>query len=347
MRLEAVSFVPPTRSVSNSEVVELVERTSVHAPADVVTRIGRKVDALLRRSGAVSRHWLGPGEEPLELIGTAASRAFAEAEMDPATVDVLIYASIDRGFIEPANAYFIAQALGLPTVECFDIVDACNGWSRAVQVAQALFAAGVYRTALIINAEFPMTPGVAVFPTAFDLRSEDELAWSFAAYTLGEGVTASLLSNADASPWTFQSVSRPSQAHLCTVSLPGYARYSKPGVEAAPSGPMRFSSWSTALFSAARTELLALFKQLPVPVETIRLIVPHAAGQSQWEWAANELGVGHLFHYLYPNYGNLGSASIPAGLATAATNACLNRGDRVLTCSASAGMVFTLTSFVY
>src|SRR5215471_12995489 len=247
MRLEAVSFVPPARSVSNSDVVELIRRTSEHAPVDVVTRIGRKVDALLRRSGAVSRHWLGPDEEPLELIALAVSRAFAAAQMDPATVDVLIYASIDRGFIEPANAYFMAQALGLPNVECFDIVDACNGWSRAVQVAQAFFAAGVYRTALIINAEFPMTPGVAVFPTAFDLRSEEELAWSFAAYTLGEGVTASLLSNADASPWTFQSVSRPSQAHLCTVSLPGYARYSRPGVEAAPSGPMRFSSWSTAL----------------------------------------------------------------------------------------------------
>jgi 3-oxoacyl-[acyl-carrier-protein] synthase III len=180
----------------------------------------------------------------------------------------------------------------------------------------------------------------------FALRSEEQLAWSFAAFTLGEGVTATLLSADDTAPWTFRFSSRAALSDLCTVPLFGFDRYA-PRVDLARNGLYRFSADSRAMFAVAADELPALFVSLDVPLDDVRLIVPHAATQRALDDGADLLGVRHLLHHVYPEYGNLASASIPAGLSTAVECCRLHRGERVIACSASAGMSFGVASFVY
>ena len=52
-------------------------------------------------------------------------------------------------------------------------------------------------------------------------------------------------------------------------------------------------------------------------------------------------------YHVYPQYGNLISASLPAGLATAIDAGHVRRGDRVAICGASAGMSFAVGAFEY
>ena len=52
-------------------------------------------------------------------------------------------------------------------------------------------------------------------------------------------------------------------------------------------------------------------------------------------------------HHLYPEYGNLVSASIPAGLATAIEGGLVRRGDRLAGWVGSAGMSFCAYDFCY
>jgi 3-oxoacyl-[acyl-carrier-protein] synthase III len=346
MRLDATSLIVPSRVLTNEAVVALVRQHSEAHLGPHTTRTLRAIELLLKRTGARCRHWLAEDERPLDLIGQAVHQALDSAACAISDVDLLVYSSIDRGFLEPATAYFVANALGMHNVECFDVVDACNGWLRSMQIVHNAFASGAYRRALVINAEFPMLEGGALYPALFTLEST-EFERSFAAYTLGEGVTATLLSADGACPWTFRFASRPRYADLCTVPLLGFERYSMPSERLGPDSVNRFSSDSRAMFAVAAVELPALFLALDVPLETVRLIVPHAATRRAVDDGAELLGVRHLVEYVYPEYGNLASASIPAGIATAADNGRLQRGDRVVVCSASAGMAFGVASFVY
>jgi 3-oxoacyl-[acyl-carrier-protein] synthase III len=94
-------------------------------------------------------------------------------------------------------------------------------------------------------------------------------------------------------------------------------------------------------------EVRDLFGCLEVPIGEIRAIFPHGATRRSWDQGASWLGVRHLMYHTYPRYGNLISASIPAGLATAIDAGTLRRGDRVAICGASAGMSFSVCSFRY
>jgi 3-oxoacyl-[acyl-carrier-protein] synthase III len=346
MRLDATSLIVPSRVLTNEAVVALVREHSAAHLGSRTDRTLRAIELLLKRSGARERHWLDDDERPLELIERAVHQALGSAGLSISDVDLLVYSGIDRGFLEPATAYFVANALGMDDVECFDVVDACNGWLRSTQIVQHALASGAYRRALVINAEFPMLAGGAVYPALFTLESPD-YERAFAAYTLGEGVTATLLSADEACPWAFRFASRPRYADLCTVPLPGFERFSRPSERLRPDGVNRFSADSRAMFAVAAVELPALFLALDVPLETVRLIVPHAATRRAVEDGAELLGVRDLVEYVYPDYGNLASASLPAGIATAVGGGRLQRGDRVVVCSASAGMAFGVASFVY
>src|SRR5829696_4439941 len=156
MRLDAVKLVLPSRAVTNDVVVALVRRHSATTFAGDLDRMAEHVRTLLRRSGAEQRYWLAPGETVLPLVAAAVDQAVEAAGCKRDDIDLLICASVDRGFIEPATAYLVAQALELDGIACFDIVDACNGWTRALQVLSALFRVGAYKRALVVNAEFPM-----------------------------------------------------------------------------------------------------------------------------------------------------------------------------------------------
>lgn len=192
-----------------------------------------------------------------------------------------------------------------------------------------------------------MFDGGPVYPRLFSLRDRNELAWSFAGYTLGEGVTATVVSAAPDRDWEFHVSSRPDLADLSTLPLPGYQRYCRPSERIGLSGTGHFMAFSSSMFAEAMREVERLFGRLEAPVSEIRAIFPHGATRRSWDEGAQRLGVRHLFYHVYPRYGNLISASIPAGLASAIDAGQICRGDRVAVCGASAGMSFSVCSFVY
>ena len=347
MRLEANSLRLPSRILTNADVLSLICEHSRETMAGDLARAIRKIERMLSHSGARERRWLDDGDQPLGLIKECVRSALSQADVRTSDVDLLIYSGIDRGFLEPANAYFIADALGMDRVHCFDVLDGCNGWLRAAQIVQNAFCAGQSERALIINAEFPMVNEGAIFPASFQLHSDEQLRWCYAAYTLGEGASATLMARDDARPWTFRFSSRPRRADLCSIPIHGFERYSEPSERLARNGSWHFSAFSSEMFADAPAELTALIGQLDTPLDAVRLVVPHAASQRAWDVGAEPLGLRDRLHHVFPKYGNLATVSIPAGLYSAAQEGKLQRDDLVLVCGASAGMSYGVLTFVY
>src|SRR5262245_32799680 len=186
MKLKSVEHALPERLVTNDEVVDRIGYHSRESFSGDLPAFTRHVLKLLRKCGSDTRHWADHRALPIHYIANAANAAIAKSTVPKREIDMVIYVGVDRGFYEPANAYFIADYLGLPSAQCFDVVDACNGWSRALQICDALFQAGQYRCALIVNGEFPMFEGGPVNPRLFQFSSVEQLRHRFPAFTLGE-----------------------------------------------------------------------------------------------------------------------------------------------------------------
>ena len=347
MRIDGNAFALPARIVSNRDVLDLIRQRSEGSFAGDLDRALNRIGALLRRSGLESRHWLGAGESPLELTSSAVEAALAESGHGSDEIDVLIHAAVDRGYVEPATAYFIAKELGMNRVHCFDVVDACNSWSRTLLLLHSLLATGFYRRALVVSPEFPLYEGGPVFPTVFGLEDDDDAKRSFAAFTLGEGVSATVLSFDPDRSWEFRFSSRADLADTCVVPLPGHSRYGH-GTEAGGlEGVFRFSADSARMFSHARDEILTLLGQLTVRFEDVAAVFTHAATRQEWLQGLEPLGLADRVYDIYRTCGNIASASIPTAIAWAAAEGLIARGDRVLCLTGSAGMSFAAYTFVY
>lgn len=351
MKLSAVRLALPSRVLSNDAVLDLVHEHSKGIFVGDLPKTLALVERMLVHSGARQRHWCAPHERVLDLVAQAVDATLADVGCRKSDVDLLICASVDRAFAEPANAYYIAHALGFAGAQCFDILDACSGWVRAIQVAEGLLRAGACRRILVINSEFNQFEGGAVYPATFALRTPAELEHKFAGLTLGEGVTATLLeANADANigtHWEFRGKARPDLAELCSVPLTGFERYACPSDKTGRNGVNRFTSYAIPMFSAALCELVDLIKQVQVSLADVDAFFVHAASAAIADEIAKRLDARQPIHNVYADYGNLVSASIPAGIALALEGKTLKRGDHILCCVGSAGMTFSVASGVF
>ncbi|MFE9663140.1 3-oxoacyl-[acyl-carrier-protein] synthase III C-terminal domain-containing protein [Streptomyces sp. NPDC005955] len=346
MKLRSVATELPSREVTNADVTRLIQQHSAESFAGDLDHTLRRITAFLRYSGSVTRYWLDAGERPIDLLRTAANSALAKADVAAGEVDVLIYTGVARGFLEPAGAYHSAAAIGLDNAQCFDILDACMSWTRAVQLADALFRTGEYRTAMIVNAEFNLRAGGPVYPRTFRLENVEHLQSTLPVYTLGEAATATVLTSEEAEPWRFRFISRPDLAPLCNVTLEGYEGYCEPSDKIARNGVGTFTSFGFDMHAAGKPEADKVFRRLDPPVHEVAALFTHASSKREWQAGADRLGLGSVIHHVYDRMGNVVSASVPAAIDSAVQAGRLRPGQRAVGWVGSAGMSFGAFTFV-
>lgn len=347
MKIEAIKAAIPTKKLTNDDILALIEEYSTPVfTGDLKTALS-KINYLLRYSGSDIRYWLDKDEKPIDLVIRAFNEALAEANCDKNDIDLLVYTGIGRGFIEPAAGYHVAASLGLQKAECFDILDACMSWTRSLNIVHSLLQTGRYKRALIINAECNMRFNGPVFPTVFQLPNMEALEWSFPSYTLGEAATATIVSADPDREWEFHFKSRPDLADLCNVPLDGHEGYCKPSGRIGLNGTNKFTSFGSDLHANNYDESINMFKCLKAPINEVRAIFTHASSKREWDKLGEALNVKHLIWHIYPIYGNLVSASVPAGIASAIDAEHIQRGDRIAGWVGSAGMSFSAYSFIY
>lgn len=132
MKLASVAFRAPSRIVTNDEILAMIREHSGDIYDGKIDRMLHEVKVFLEKSGLVQRHWLNGSESPIGLLSAAIAEALEKAALAASDVDLVIYGGVDRGFVEPGDSYLIAHATGLRNAKCFDVIDACNSWMRAV-----------------------------------------------------------------------------------------------------------------------------------------------------------------------------------------------------------------------
>ncbi len=346
MRIIATAVVMPSRTVSNDEVIGEIETLSKGSFRGDLRRTLKKIGASLRRSGARTRFWRAPGETSLQL--TAAACREALAKLGPhERIDLLICAGVYTELAEPSSANILAHEIGLDEVECFDVKQACDGWSKAVRVASAFIENGTYRNVMVVNAEFPMTPGMGVYPQLFRLEHAEQLEYRFPGYTLGEAAAAMILGPAPANRWDFHNKSRNDLYDLCTIAMPWFNEQPLPSLRIAKDGPGVFTSYGADLRRHGMPLAVETFMRSGIDTNEADILFTHSSSKADWAEGARRIGLSNRIYDIYAECGNVVSAAVPAAIALAERRGELRRGERVATWVASAGMSFTTASFCF
>ncbi len=168
--ITAIHYCVPRQRLTHDELIE---------------RFGAQhMESILKMSGIRERRIVAPGETAADLAYWAARRLLDERQIDPASVDLLIFASQTGDYQVPATACVLHERLGLSqNCAAFDIGMGCSSYPYSLSVAHSMLVAGVARKALVLVAE-ALTP--CIHP------QDRALAPLF-----GDGAAATLLEPAD------------------------------------------------------------------------------------------------------------------------------------------------------
>lgn len=345
MRICSVAHALPSQRVTNDQIVDRIanrHRDSL-AASDVET-MRAYFHAQLERTGACTRHHRAESEKALALGIRAGNAALDAAGIPPGSIDLLIYAGVGRGFLEPATANVFQSELGLSNATCFDLLDACASWLRALDVAQHLIASGAYRHVMLLNCE---TNFREYEPTRITSLSEVELLW--AGLTVGEAATATVITSGGSDAGyraTFRNAG--AQFDDCQIPLPHAAEFQN-GRGVAYFPPMQFYARPEALARGAMKHLYQQFWSDPVlPSLQYDVVFGHSVSVPVSRALQRMLRVEPERHYeIFPMYGNVVSASLPLAMSLAAAEGRLQRGHRVLLIMGGGGLTTGLSTFIF
>jgi len=345
MIINNIAYGLPSKRVGNEELIgELISRNRSRLNSKELRQVEDKLNFYLERSGTMWRYHRAEGERAVDTTVRVGEDLICKTGIDPGEIDLLIYAGVGRGWLEPAMGNLFLGALKLKNATCFDILDACASWVRSLLVAKSFLENGTYRTIMVLNSEFNFREYAD-----FEMHRPEDLANTFSAFTIGEAATAILLTSTPDDPDFYLTFRTWGDKHdLCMIPLPHSDQYTQSG-NGALHKPLRFYAQSERLVRFTVKKLVDHYKgDKKLAKYGPEIVFGHAASEASttaWlDLAGLDRELGFRTH---SRFGNTVSASIPLGLAVAEEEGRLQRGMKVLSVIGSAGVSTAYAAFTY
>lgn len=331
--ISGLAHVEPPHRVTSDELEKPLERT--------LARLGLGPGILERLAGIRARRFWDPGAQPSRHAGEAAEKLFASWPGERSDVGALINTSVCRDYIEPSTASIIHGELGLSSRALnFDLGNACLGFINGMNVVSAMIERGEIDHGLVVNAE---TTRFGVEATVERLASEDTdqttFREQFATLTIGSGAVAMMLSRADAFP--------DGHAFLGGLSRAAteHARLSTAQVDEMRTDTAGLLNAGLKLAAETWREAVDTFD---IVDDAVDLYAVHQVSRVHTEAVSDQLGADPAkVPQTFPEYGNIGPASVPFVLSKAADEAAISRGDRVVLMGIGSGLNASASEIVW
>ncbi len=344
MKILSVRHAIPSRIVTNDDIVRRVLSAGDRADrSENLPRLEKRVRDFLDRTGTVTRYALGEGETAIGILRSAVDRALTSANVRPGDLDFIIYAGVSRGWLEPSMASVVQREISAGKASCFDIMEACASWIRAVEVARALMQSGTYRVGMIVNCECA-TADLG----RWDAPNDDDLERRLAACTVGEAATATIVTENPDSDFYLTLRSFGEHGDLCMIPLANAGSFLET-FDGKRDAPGLFYSDSEKLFKHTIKSILDTYDADPVlPKRRHDLIFSHAATAKAGAFVRRRYGFPEERWYCtHTRYGNTVAASVPLGMSCAIDDGLLNRGAQILAIVGSAGISVGFLSMTF
>jgi 3-oxoacyl-[acyl-carrier-protein] synthase III len=182
-----------------------------------------------------------------------------------------------------------------------------------------------------------------------DLATADALEQQWAAFTIGEAATATVVTADEPNDdfyFTFKNFGE--HFDLCMIPLENATDF-LPSHSNGRYTPMKFFGLSRKLIATTIKKIVEVYEADPNLRESrYDICFGHAASERASEAIGCRLGLPRESYFqTHPLYGNTVSASIPLGMSLALTEGRLRRGHKTLIVVGSAGIVVAIASFTF
>lgn len=344
MRILSFGHAIPKTSFSNDDTLDYFRERNRHRYSAVQwADLERRLRWLLSYAGTENRYISTDGEPAINFAIAAAQDSLKAAQVSADEIDVIVYASVARGWLEPSMAVALQNRLGATNATCFDVVDACASWLRALHIVHALLASGAYKNALIVSLECGMADSVQ-----FEFSDANSIERYFAGMTMGEAATATILTRDDNDDFYFNFRTFAEHYDLCMLPLANFKQYAPElTVDAMDAG--KFMAYSNKIITKTIDLMIDVFRSDPRLVSSqFDICFSHSVSMKAARSVADALNLPFSIHFpTHVEFGNTAAASVPLAMSLAYQQERLKRGDRVLVAVGSAGITIGFASFTF
>jgi len=297
------SFLPPNR-VSNEALAEQLGRDGIETSDQWI------VD----RTGIKARHFAAADVTSSDLAFEAAKRALAAADVDAASIDLIIVATSTPDMVFPSTACLVQQKLGVHGCAAFDVQAVCSGFVYGITVADSMIRTGAASKALVIGAE--------VFSRILDFKDRTTCV------LFGDGAGAVVLQASD-TPGVLASELHADGRHVDILCTPGTVSGGQ------VLGDPLLKMDGQAVFKLAVGVLEQVARSVLTKAERseadIDWLIPHQANIRIMQSTAKKLKLPlDKLIVTVDQHGNTSAASIPLALDEAVRGGKIRRGDTVM-----------------
>lgn len=287
-------------------------------------------DAWIRERTGICERRVSKDMGTCGLAIEAAKRAIDDAGIDPKEIDLIVLAtsSGDRAF--PAAAMDVQAAIEAVNAVGFDITAACSGFIFGLHIAHSFFAAGIYKTALIIGAE--TLSKVVDWTDRGTCILFGDGAGAAVVRASETGIIRTLMGSDGTKGWTLECQAR---------NLGNCVNGIKPEL-----GFMKMDGKEVFKFVVRKVpEIVAqILEDAQMDPEEIKYFVLHQANFRILEAASRRLKVPmDRIPVNIDRYGNTSAASVPILLDELKRDGKLERGDKLVLAGFGSGMTWGAT----
>ena len=302
----------------------------VHVPDKVMTNddLSKLVDTndqwIQERTGIKERRIAADDEALTDICLPAAKRALEMAKVEPASIDLLIVATVTPDMAFPSSAAILADQLGMPDAAAYDLAAGCTGFVYAIAQAHAMLASGLSKRALVIGAD--------VLSKILDWTDRSTLV------LFGDGAGAVVMEEVARGGFIGFELGADGGGGT-SLWLPGSGsrKFDDPEKYVKMNGREVFKFATRVMVSSAE----AILDECGKTIADVDVYVPHQANVRIIDHAVKKLGVAPEKTVInVQRYGNTSSGSIPLALADAADDGRLEPGKLVLLTGMGAGLTW-------
>lgn len=327
MRYQKVSVA----SVAHQEPPVVVTSAELEQRmAAPMAALGVESGLLAKFTGILERREWQPGTLPSEAAALAGAKAVAASGIDPAAVGVVVNCSVTADYIEPSTASIVHDRLALsPHCMNFDVKSACTGFQAGMDVVAAMIEAGQIEVGLVVVGEVVqgLYEGFIAQINALDPTDPSfgpTFANGMANLTMGSGSAAMVLARTD-----LVSDGHPLRASVSRADTQHWAlsRGQRDGLEV-DGRPLLDEGMALVVRSWREQMAEGLTDCTP---DTIDVWLNHQISRTHSREIRTSLNLEERVkgYQTYPQFGNIGPASIPFTLSKAVDAGVVTRGMKV------------------
>jgi len=297
------SYLPPKRLTNDMLAAQLAQ-----------DGIETSDQWIVERTGIRARHFAEPDVTCSDLAVHAARRALEAADVDAASIDLIIVATSTPDMVFPSAACLVQQKLGVAGCAAFDVQAVCSGFVYALTVADSLIRTGAASKALVIGSE--------VFSRILDFKDRGTCV------LFGDGAGAVVLEASD-TPGILASELHADGRHVGILCVPGHVAGGQ--VLGDPvlkmDGPAVFKLAVGVLYDVA----LSVLEKAGRTEADVDWLIPHQANIRILQSTTKRLKLPlDKLIVTVDQHGNTSAASIPLALDESVRSGKIQRGDTVL-----------------